>query len=48
MILHQDKELAYHKWKEKAEEPTKVIGEKDLETHWPTVRRKPKRNHCWR
>jgi transposase len=48
MIMQNGKKLKYHKWIEKIAEPTKTLDVKELEIFWPTINRKPKRNHPWR
>lgn len=48
MVLQNGKKLKYRKWKEKITEPTKIIGVKELEVYWPTIKRKPKKYHPWK
>lgn len=48
MVLLDGKKLNYKKWKEKVEQPTKVVDIKELEVLWPTYGRKPKKYHPWR
>lgn len=48
MVLCNGKKLQYKKYIEKIEEPTKIVGVKELETLWPSYSRKPKKYHPWR
>ena len=48
MVTQNGKELKFLKWQEKLCEPTKIIDVKDLETYWPTIKRKPNKFHPWK
>jgi transposase InsO family protein len=48
MILQEGKPLKYHKWKEMAAEPARIVGVKELEIKWSDKKtRKPSRDHPW-
>jgi hypothetical protein len=48
MVLQNGKKLKFKKWKEKIDEPTKIVGTKELEVYWPTIKRKPGKYHPWK
>lgn len=48
MVTQNGRELKFLKWQEKLCEPTKIIDVKDLETYWPTIKRKPNKFHPWK
>lgn len=48
MVLQNQKQLKYKKWREKCVEDAPILGAKELEARWPTYGRKPKRYHPWR
>jgi transposase len=49
IILSDGREIECKKWREKIAEPTtKIVDSKELEILWPTVNKKPRRNHPWR
>ena len=47
-ILQNGNELKFHKWKEKAYEPTKIVDVKDMESFNSTINKKPRKYHPWR
>lgn len=48
MATQNGKELKFLKWQEKLCEPTTIIDVKDLETYWPTIKRKTNKFHPWK
>lgn len=47
-VLQNGTELKYHIWKEKIEEPMKILDVKELETFCSTIDKKPGKHHPWR
>jgi hypothetical protein len=47
-VLQNGKELKCSKWREKLNEPTKILDIKELETFWPVICKKPRKQHPWR
>jgi len=49
MVLHGERPLKYHKWKEQLYEPARVLDVKELETIWPDKKpKKPSKHHPWK